>query len=176
MSEPVIPPKIQTMLDQMMSNFEQILAAGEEVEPFVFFGQIAERDVHVMPLQFGSEAQKNMLAAAIRRACARVQADFSMFVSEAWSLPSKVRAPGDKDPMEGYSSISQHPDRVDVLNINVETLQGCWMISREIQPTPDGKARKFATEANPVFSPRVGGRFTGFLPVLSASSAASGAH
>lgn len=176
MSEPVIPPKIQNMLDKMMSNFEQVLAAGEEVEPFVFFGQIAERDVHVMPLQFGSEAQKNMLAAAIRQACARVQADFSMFVSEAWSLPSKVKGPGDKDPMEGYSSISEHPDRVEVLTVNVETTQGCWMISREIQPTPDGKARHFVTQAQPVFSPRVEGRFAGFLPTPLASAAATGMH
>jgi len=157
-----IPEAYQSEINRLISIARGFLSAGEELQAFVFLGA-SDKPTLPCPMNVCNAKAKDKSAAIVRGIAEAGNAEFAIMISEAWALDAE------KTTMEEFiriaesrESIENHPNRIDVLMVTLETPMGFWVAQSPIKSS-GGKARGFG-EVNFEFLDRVEGRFTCFLP------------
>lgn len=157
-----IPEKYQADIETIISRARKILVEGKELEAVVFLGK-AGCVLLPCPINSRNETTKDICTAIIREIARIGHAEYVITIYEGWGLDqTKVSFEELEEIVESNKSISEHPFRMDVFIITLETREGFWMAQSPIRPL-NGKAREF----DPVeflFMTHRKGRFANFLP------------
>jgi acyl-CoA synthetase (AMP-forming)/AMP-acid ligase II len=153
-----IPEKCQQYLDLIVARMRELLSAGEEVQAFAFLGSFSA-GIYPVPMDMKN---KDVSAAMLKELCKHVEPDFLIFISEAWGLDqTKVSIEEVKKVWESKKGIADHPNRIDVIMIKLETSTGLWAAQPQIR-TVNGK--RSLDDPHFEFMAGAEGRFASFLP------------
>jgi hypothetical protein len=106
--------------------------------------------------------KKEVSAAILRAMAGEMKPDYAILVSEGYALPPTMPAKEQMALVEKYGSVSDCPQREEIVFISLETPTGCWVACQPILQL-EGKSRGFA-EFKFEISQQASGRFTNFLP------------
>ncbi len=152
-----IPEECQHSLDAIVSRAQEILSEGKELHAFAFLGKFGCRFVAV-PMNMSS---KDLAAKFITLLCRDTEPDYVIMISEAWTLSMECTGTELERLAKTRESIANHPNRIDVVMITLETKEGNWIAQAPIKSL-DGKRRMDDPEFL-VFT-GIEGRFASFLP------------
>lgn len=120
---PVINGAIQSAM--------KLVAETDNLMPMFFVGNNDETNVVATP--FRNDDEKNQAAAAVRHFAAKMNANFILFISEAWTLKTHEASEDYMANREKYKyDMGNHPDAVEIAMFQVETEATMWMGSCEI--------------------------------------------
>jgi len=109
-----------------------------------------------------SEGQaKHMQIAMARKVAAEINADAVITTMEAWTI-NQDDAKNYNSIMEQYGSLSKYPGRIEIVMLMIETPDGTWMGTSEIERSQQNNAKTFK-DINLEYSPGIEGNFTGIL-------------
>lgn len=134
----------------------------EELVPMWFIGSKDNFDMVATPFTGPDEQQtKNTVVLKIKQMAAERDADFLLFISEAWSLKdAEAIADYTKNPHKYPNGVVDHPARVEVVVVTLETHENNYVGMARILP-----GRVMATVEWGDGSHRgYGGRFDNMLP------------
>lgn len=157
-----IPEKYQADIETIISGARKVLVEGKELEAVAFLGK-TDFGLLRLPMDMHSTKAKEFSAAIVRGIAQAGRAEYVIMISEAWALDqTKVSVEEIKTYLESHEGISEHPARMDVFMITLETREGFWMAQSPIRSL-NGKAREF-DPVNFLFMTHREGRFANFLP------------
>src|SRR5574342_86303 len=122
-----IPEKYQIAIDKIVSVARKFLSEGGEITGFVFLGK-SDLPLLPCPMRMSNNAEKEISAMLVREIARAAQAEFVIMISEAWALEqTKISFDDYKKYMESHNGIAEHPDRMEVVMITLETPEGYWL-------------------------------------------------
>ena len=152
-----IPDECQRSLDAIVSTARRFLSEGKELQAMAFMGQFGAGFAPI-PMDM---ANKDRSAAFITAICKCAKPDYVIMISEAWALSAQCIGAELERLAKTLESISNHPDRIDVVMITLETKEGNWIAQTPIKSL--GGKRKMDDPEFLVFT-GIEGRFASFLP------------
>lgn len=106
------------LLKSVIEDAYEFVEINKPVPPAVFLGSDSSMDMIVAP-QFATSEDKNNFKKVVTALAVQKNCNFCIFVSEAWALK-----PEDSetflDGRSPYSSISEHPKRIEVVCLSIE--------------------------------------------------------
>lgn len=123
-----LPEFVSALLDEVvLPAAEASLKAHGEIAPVVFMGRKNGKAI-VTPLSFNNDKEKGKVAGVIRIAVQALDVDYVVFAAESWTLPPEHADEYMKN-MDKYRGVSNHPNRVEVYYITVETRDKNYCVS-----------------------------------------------
>lgn len=159
-----VPENYRQVLQNAIDTSREYLADSDDGHPpIVVLGCSKNKQIHFLSAPFANKIEKDLFAEAIKAYAKEYDADFFIFVSEAYIL--RAEQLGGNEAMEKlraqFTSVKDCPGRVECLMFALETPYGNWIATPEIH-TKNGK-RTF-DEPTFVKSDDASGRFTHLLP------------
>ena len=157
------PPAYMDIIAPLIVKARDFLENGAKLEAFAFVGNLSTKNVMPVPIDPGSEENKDESALTIESAAALLEADFVFAVMEAWSLRADKMVQMDAI-LEKYGSVGASPFAVDVCALTLETKRGIWVAQPQIKPKGISKRKRTFGTVEFRYYDRVEGRFTNMLP------------
>lgn len=159
------PTRYVAILSDIIDKIQLNLKKYEQLHPVAFL--LNEKKMEIFASDFSNEKQKNYFAELLKQSARKMNADAVCFVAESWTLPDKYRTKEDMDRiLKQYGSISEFPERVEIVAIMLETREGKWTGMADIKPAKKG--RKMAG-LSWMKADMMEGRFSHLLPVKYAT-------
>lgn len=155
------------IVEEIVHAIRKKLELGEELPASIFIGSFS-KELEIIPIDTSSNVAKEMSTQVARVIAKEMSADCIIVATEAWMVQAKKTDSNSyKDLQENmrrqYKSLSEHPARMDVMHISVETREGMWCGTAEIKfKYPSKKKRTFGAVAFEMIHQE--GRFVGILP------------
>lgn len=156
-----IPFQYRYTVEKIVATMRKFLADGQELHAFAFLGKIDGR-IMPMPMDTESGMSKDTSAYLVQLISKEFKPDFVIVVSEAWALMRENSPEDIAKFLKEHKSVSEHPDRQEIVLLNLETRHGIWMGTSPIKSLGD-KSRGF-DDMTFTESKNVQGRFAHFLP------------
>lgn len=158
-----IPNEYRHLVDGITSIAREILESGEDLLPVVFLGKDGVAPV-TLPMLMSSTEAKDRSVYAVRKTAQVVQATYAIMLSEAWGLDHSLFSEEEiKRIAESREGIANHPNRLDLIMITLETPDGFWFAQAPIKSL--GKGARSFDDFEFIFLTKAEGRFTSFLPL-----------
>lgn len=163
--EVIVKEPLPEILERHLKNIRHICAAylneGEEVHP-QFILVDANGQGHALDPSDGMKPDmKHLVAQWITEMAEEVNAVAIFFITEGWALKRSKEEGWQRDMSQ---HISDHPDKIEVLMIQVETINGTWSGSMELGPANPGTPREIRGAMELDKMEAVGGLFNNLLP------------
>ena len=125
--------------------------------PVAFVGSTETKQVGIVAMAFQNVEEKDACSEVIKEIAQKFQADYVVFVSESWTVPSE-HIEEFTNNRDKYPEVASFPKKSEVVMIMVDTKTSNWIGMCEIY-----KGRKLG---KPKFmkSHSAEGRFSNFLP------------
>ena len=138
-----MPPLAQQYVFSMIGKAHEIVAR-EQHPPYLFLFQMEKNVCMPILLDLSGPTQKARAIAEAKHLAKLMGADLSVLISEAWSLSEKIEGDPKRAIAERkkYGNLANHPERVEVLFVTVQTKQDRWLGRGQIYK--DGKRRTFS--------------------------------
>jgi hypothetical protein len=153
-----IPEECQRSIDAIVSTARGFLSEGNELQAMAFLGKFG-KGFFPAPMNMSN---KDAAARFVTALCKAVEADYVIMISEAWSMSADCTHEELQRLAKTQESISNHPDRIEVVMIKLETHYGLWLCQSQIKLL-GGKKRGF-DDVQFIKADKVEGRFASFLP------------
>lgn len=101
------------------------LAEGKELSHMFILINLAKREVKSIVALYNDDLQKDVVSQNIRDEVKRFNADAIISAVEGWSLEPKDTL-NYQAIIQKYGSISNYPDKIEVVSFFVETGDGVW--------------------------------------------------
>lgn len=151
------------IIEPLISRAREFLESGESLEAFAFIGNLVTGNVMPVPIDPGSEENKDKSALTIESAAALLEADFIFVIMESWSLrPGKM--PQMDANLDKYGSIGASPFAIDTCALTLETKRGIWVAQPGIKPKGVSKKKRTFGAVEFRYYDSVEGRFANLLP------------
>lgn len=159
--------QLKSLLEGLVESLGADLNIGSDMMPMWYVGNHGQGEekgaMHIFATPFDGPAPdfgKNRVVGLIRRHVAELNADFVVFISEAWSLPSEYAKEFAENRDKYPQGLATHPKRFDVVNIVVETPSERYWAGCPIKKSGDG--RRYIDAPQYVDGKGVKGRFSNF--------------
>jgi hypothetical protein len=126
-----LPAEIQDHITQALKGArKQIVETGEADPVVLIYGD----ETVVVEATFRTSREKDMFAFAVRQLVELQNAHTVVHINEMWTLPDEMPRERKKELMEKYGRISDMPERVEGVMVNIETRAGdCYLARAEIR-------------------------------------------
>jgi len=141
-------------------TMRQFLAEGRELHAIAFLGTMDGRLIDI-PMNTENDQTKDAAAHLVSLISKQLKPDFAIVISEAWALMKDTPREEIDKIIEQHKSISEHPDRQEVVFLTLETRQGIWMGTSPIKSL--GEDKRGFDDLKFTFATGAEGRFTNFL-------------
>lgn len=154
---------ISNVLDKVRHN----LKVHDQLLSVAFLINLEQGKIELVAGEFDGEDAKDYFSETVRQRASRMQAEAICFVSEAWTLPEKYSTQEDIERIRKvYGSISEFPEREEIIMVSLETHDGMWMARSGIAPAKKGRK---PTGFSWLKADGMTGRFAHLLPPRYAS-------
>lgn len=155
------PTKYVAILSDIIDQIQSNLKKHDQLVPLAYL--LNQKEMAIFASQFDDEKQKNYFSELIKQHASKINADAICFVAESWTLPEKYRNKADMTRiLKQYGSISEFPERVEIIAISLETREGKWTGMGDIKPAKKGRKM---TGLKWMKVEMMEGRFSHLLPV-----------
>lgn len=159
-----LPPlRYTNFLNHVVDKLQKNLKNSSQLVSVAFLINDENQKIEIIPLTFKDDAEKDYAVEIIKQRASKWKADAICMLSEGWALPTKYQNPEDTNRiLNEYGQISNFPEKVDIVFLNLETREGLWTGIGHIKPAKKG--RKISGFAWKKVS-GMEGRFSNMLPV-----------
>jgi hypothetical protein len=155
------PAKYVAVLSDIIDKVQQNLKNHDQLLPVAFL--LNDKKMQIFGSTLDNETDKNYFAELLKQSASKMNADAICFVAESWTLPEKYRNREDTERiLKQYGMISEFPEKIEIIAINLETREGTWTGMGDIRPAKKGRKMTGLTWMK---SEIMEGRFTHLLPV-----------
>jgi len=159
------PAKYVAILSDIIDKVQKNLKNYDQLLPVAFL--LNTKKIEVLALPMGNEDEKNYFAEVLKQRASRFDAEAVCFIAESWTLPEKYRGTDDFERIiKQYGSISNFPEKIEIIAITFETRDGTWTGMGDIKPAKKGRKMTGLTW---IKAEIMGGRFAHLLPVKYAT-------
>lgn len=137
----LLPPLFRPIVARHLEYARQQLESGKDVETFFVVGNAREKTFIRVPVDTSNEEAKEASAAHARMIAKTTDADFFLFLCEAWTVREKD-LPHIDAILGRYGTLAAYPGRIDVLTIGLETRYGRWIGQAQATPMPPSKRKR----------------------------------
>jgi hypothetical protein len=145
--------KHNKLIDKIVAQARRFVTDEGEALPTCFV--CSEDHTEILTGVMTNDAEKDQFAKIVRMKAFEMAAELVVFVSESWMI-SEQDSEEFLANRHKYKSVSDHPNKKEILLIHVETKQGIWLGKSEIINRKAGEPHFEKTESNK-------GRFARFL-------------
>lgn len=138
---------------------KNVMKEKGELRPMFLLFSEKNGTIPIFPMDFNTDAEKNMFCNMFRLAVVKYQAHAYTYLFEAWMV--KRNAKDDIDKISGDNPVSAQPDKIEALIVSRNTPDNNEMFSCEIERDSEGKVTGFGEENR---MEGVKGRFSDLLP------------
>jgi hypothetical protein len=164
-----LPEKqLRDLIDRALMHARQVMVQHGQVPPvFTIIG----REAQIIPCDFASEANKEMMALMVRELVKLNNAHTVLLISETWTLPEGTTGDVAASLYKKYGQLANMPQRVECVMVSAETRDGqSWLalasIVRKGRAVQLGEAKYMDMSGEDLQS---SGRFAGwFAPEVRA--------
>lgn len=161
------PAKYVKFLSDIIEKAQQNLKNHTQLLPIAFLINHENKKTEIISSNFNDEHEKDYFAETVKQRASKIQADAICFLAESWTLPEKYHS---KDMMDTiikkYGTISNFPERKEIVMINLETNEGIWVGMSDLKLAKKGKK---LVGFKWMKSPEIHGRFANLLPIKYAN-------
>lgn len=161
------PAKYVSFLSKIIEQAQQNLKNHSQLSPVAFLISHASKKTEILGSGFSNPDEKDFFAETVKQRASKMQADAICFLAESWTLPQKYQTPDMvQSILKKYGSVSNFPERKEIVMINLETDEGVWVGMSDLKPAKKGKKMVGIKWQK---SPELHGRFANLLPIKYAS-------
>jgi len=157
-----VPEKYLAYIEMIVSTARVFMAEGNVFQGMAFLGKFGAGIVPV-PVNMMDKDRSVMM---LKELCKRTEPDYVMMISEAWMVERKDASKADQDDLlneyKAHKGLADHPERVEIVMLSLETQEGLWFGKSPIKSLGDGK-RGF-DDLEFTMTTQLEGRFACFLP------------
>jgi hypothetical protein len=157
------PAKYVSFLSKIIKLAQQNLKNDSQLLPVAFLISHASKKTEILGSDFSNPEEKDFFAETVKQRANKMQADAICFLAESWTIPEKYQKPDMvQSILKKYGSVSNFPERKEIVLINLETNEGVWVGMSDLKPAKKGKKM---VGIKWMKSPELQGRFANLLPV-----------
>lgn len=119
------------IIKNAVDTARQLVSEHDQLMPIFFVG--SSNDLKIIGADFESEEHKDMAAEGIRKLASLMNAEYILFISEAYALTDQESAKEFYSGDSAYESLAEHPKAIEVLMCQLETKEEHFAACAEIK-------------------------------------------